>query len=309
MSELRARRAMRIAVLIAGLAACTCLAAAPRDVVRQCAETVSPALSGIKSLGAACPQLEQSLRSLGLDQTLYDGWRERLSRDALRELVNLEESYGGPKPGKSPQVSALPGIVQALVREHAPLATYSDAVRAWFKTWLARHPGMVTWLDRLLDRMGQSATLLNLISFTLVGLVLATALAVIVNELRANRANRHRRSRAAAVREPQSETISAESGGSERPALDGGVSELLQILVGRLMQTRRLATERSLTHRELVARSTFDSDSQRAVFAEVSTTAESLLYGPQFAAPEELNRVLREGRVLLAQLSNRSGAR
>ena len=269
--------------------------------MRHCAEKVSPALSGIKNLGAACPQLEAALRSLGLDQTLYDGWRERLSRDALWDLVNLEESYGGPKPGKSPQVSALPGILKALVKEQAPLVTFSDAFRAWFKSWLAHHPRMLSWLDRLLDQIGQSAILLNLISFTLVGLVLMAALAVIINELRVNRADRHRRDRATAVLESQLETVPG--------ALADRVSELLQILVGRLMQTRRLATERSLTHRELVARSTFDSDSQRAVFAEVSKTAESLVYGPQCAAPEELNRVLREGRALLAQLSNPSGAR
>ena len=70
------------------------------------------------------------------------------------------------------------------------------------------------------------------------------------------------------------------------------------------MQTGRLGTERSLTHRELVARSAFDDESQRAVFATVSGAAESILYGPQGGAPERLNTVLDEGRALLTQLTD-----
>ena len=72
------------------------------------------------------------------------------------------------------------------------------------------------------------------------------------------------------------------------------------------MQTGRLETERSLTHRELVTRSTFDDESQRAVFAAVAGTAESILYGPQDAAQERLDTVMDEGRALLTQLSDPS---
>jgi hypothetical protein len=83
---------------------------------------------------------------------------------------------------------------------------------------------------------------------------------------------------------------------------------LLRELVSRLVQTRRLDRERSLTHRELVARSAFDSETQRAAFATVAGTAESIVYGPRGATLEDLNTALSGGHTLLAQITNSPGA-
>jgi hypothetical protein len=81
------------------------------------------------------------------------------------------------------------------------------------------------------------------------------------------------------------------------------------LLVERLLQTGRLRAERSLTHRELVSRSTFDDESQRAAFAAVAGTAESILYGPRPAQADELRQVLRQGEVLLAQMPTSASSR
>jgi len=299
----------RIAAAIAALLAWSWAAGAPIDVVRDCAANSSPAISGIKSLSAACPQLEDALHSLGMEQMLYDGWQERLNRDALQDLANLTEGYGGSKRRDSPDIAALPGILKAMERERTPLTrSWWEAFSAWFKNWLSHHSGTLTWLDRWLDRIGQAATLVNVIAYSLVGLVLIAAVAVIVNELKASGPIRGRRDRGSSAR-ASSPAVSSPAAGLDPGALADRLTELLRILVNRLIETRRLATERSLTHRELVARSVFDDESQRAVFAAVAGTAEMNLYGPYGAAQEELNRVLTEGRALLAQLSNPSSAR
>jgi hypothetical protein len=241
---------------------------------------------------------------------LYDGWQERLNRDALRDLANLAEGYRGPKPGDAPDVAALPGILKALEREQTPLPkSWWDEFRAWFKIWLSHHSETLTWLDRWLDRIGQSATLVNVISYSLIALVLIAALAIVVNELRASGALRRRRHRTASAARELNPAVASPAEGLEPGALADRLAELLRMLVRRLVQTRRLKAERSLTHRELVARSVFDNESERAVFAAVAGTAESILYGPNGAAPEQTNRVLREGRALLAQLSDPSSAR
>jgi hypothetical protein len=300
----------RIAAAIAGVLAWSWLAAAPVDVVRDCAAKASPAISGIKDLGAACPQLEQALQALGLEPMLYDGWQHRLNRDALRDLANLAENYDGSKSGVSPDVAALPGILKALAREQTPLPkSWWDAFRAWLKTWLANHSDKLTWLDHWLEHLGRSTTLFHIVSYSLVALVLMAAVAVIVNEVKAGGASRRRHRAASSAGAANPAAVRADSEGLESGALADRLTELLRILVGRLMQTRRLEAERSLTHRELVARGTFDNESQRAVFAAVAGTAESILYGAQSAAPEQLNRLLREGRALLAQLSDPSSAR
>jgi hypothetical protein len=64
-----------------------------------------------------------------------------------------------------------------------------------------------------------------------------------------------------------------------------------------------------LTHRELVARSVFDNDSQRAVFAAVAGRAEAMLYGAQAGPLEDLHRILREGDLLLAHIEEASRTR
>jgi hypothetical protein len=138
--------------------------------------------------------------------------------------------------------------------------------------------------------------LFKFIAYTLVALLLTAAAAVIPI--------RRRRSPAAT-----SVSLAGDSGVPKEPARAAGLTELLHAIVSRLMQTGRLRTERSLTHRELVARGVFDDASQRAVFAAVAGAAESILYGPRGEAPERLNSLLDDGRALLAQLSRPSGAR
>jgi hypothetical protein len=293
----------RIAAAIAGALAWSSLAAAPVDIVRDCAAKASPAIAGIKGLGAACPDLAEALKALGLTPMLSDGWQEQINTDALRDLANLAEGYGGSGPRVSLDVAALPGILKDLQRERTPLSeSWWDALKAW----LAHHSSVLSGLERWLGRLGQSTTLFNLISYSLVALVLMAAVAVIVNELKVSGARWRRRGAAAAVLNPAGAGV--DSGALQPGTLGDGLAELLRALVSRLMQTRRLGTERSLTHRELVTHSTFDNESQRAAFAAVAGTAESILYGARGAAPDELNKVLLEGRTLLAQLSDTSSA-
>jgi len=296
------------AVAVAGMLASACLAAAPIDVLRECAAKLPPERAGIKVLAADCPQLDAALADLGLDSMLYDGWREGLNRDALEDLANLVEGYRGAAPANPPDLAKLPEILDALAREQTPTPkSWWDAFKAWLRNWLGEHADSVKWLDRWLDHLGRSPSLTQVISYALVTLVLLAAIALILNEFKA--AGRARRAR--------HEAPGARSSGPAAPADDSpddrddnladNLAALLRRLVDRLMQTRRLDSERSLTHRELAARSVFDSDAQRAAFTRVARTAESVLYGPDQdpsrGSPEQLNSVLEEGRALLAQLS------
>jgi hypothetical protein len=302
-SEFPAGLGPRIAVAVAGVLAWFSLAAAPVDVLRDCAAKASPAISGIKDLGPACPDLAQALEALGLTPMFSDGWQEQINTDALRDLANLAEGYHESRPRVSPDVAALPGILKALEREQTPLS------KSWwdgFKAWLAHHWNVLSWLERWLARVGQSTTLFNLVSYSLVALVLMAAVAVLANELKVGGAGWRRRRAQADALDPAAAGVDSAASRPGAPA--DGLAELLRALVSRLIQTRRLETERSLTHRELVTRSTFDSESQLAAFAAVAGTAESILYGAYSAAPDELRKVLLGGRALLAQLSDTSSA-
>jgi hypothetical protein len=284
----------------------------PNDVVRDCALHAPPAASGVAALKSACPQLEDALKSVGLDRMLYEGWQQHLNRDALRDLVRLVERYGGSKPGRSPDMSALPGVLAALARDQTPLPTsWWGAFKTWLKAWWSRHSDSFSWLDRWLEHLGQSASLFNVISYSLLAVVAAVALAVVVNELKAGGLLRPGRRSARTPRVAWESASAAESAAAEEAqpqSLGRRLTDLLRMLVNRMMQTRRLEAERSLTHRELVARGIFDSESQRAVFAAVAGAAESITYGSMNVETDDLDVVLGQGRVLLTQLTEAPGA-
>ncbi len=281
------------------------LPVAPLDIVRDCAGTVPAGISGIQALDAACPGLASAIQALGLDQILYDGWRLQLNRDALRDVSALAGLYSQRKPTAGPDTAGLPGILKNIAGEQVPVPkSWWDAIKAWLNAWLQGHgPDSFSWLDRWLDRLRQSAALLNVILYSLIGLVVIAAGWVVINELKAAGFSARRRGRRTPVISPgRVASNDAVNSAGETLALAERIAALLRLLVSRLMQTGRLKSERSLTHRELVMVSAFDNEAQRAAFAAVASSAEAILYGAHRNPPEHLNRVLRDGEILLAQL-------
>jgi len=295
----RCVRLLATAVL-AGLLGVLRAAAAPIDIVDDCVAKSPVEVSGIKDLAAACPGLETALQALGLDRMLYDGWREHLNRDSLRDAAALRESYRGSMPSTRPTVSSLGGILDSIAREQVRVPeSWWDTFTAWLRAWFERHDAdPLSWLDHWLERIQQSPTLLHFILYSLIGLALILAVWVVVNELKAAGVGGGRNPpvRARDLRRPDSGDI------AEPVAPADQLSALLRSLVRRLMNAGRLKAERALTHRELILGSSFDSESQRAAFAAVAATAESALYGREGVPSEHLGAVLRQGHALLAEL-------
>ena len=303
---------VRLALTLAVLVASTAPAAAPLDVVRECAAAASPGVSGLKNLSAVCPQLDTALTALKLNEILYEGWQDKVSAHALQDAAVLAERYSGSKQQRSLDQGVLRGILGSYKSQQERPDSWWHALQDWFKRWLAHsNSTLANWLNQFWDRWLSHAEVspgfLKVFMYGLTALVLSAAIVVIIREL--NAAGMARRLGTA------TRARGARRGGSQRPASDGeaasavgSVAELLRALVQRLLQSGRLKAERSLTHRELIARSAFDNESQRVVFAGVAHTAESLLYGSQVAAPEVLEQVTRKGRALLLQLSNSIGA-
>jgi hypothetical protein len=303
--------AVRLALTFAGLFASAALAAAPLDVVRECAAAASPTVSGIKNLNAVCPRLDAALTALGLNEVLYEGWQDKVNAHALQDAVVLAMRYSDSKPQSPLDEGVLRGILGSFKIEQQPHSWW-QALQDWFKRWLAHsNSSLAGWLNRFWDRwlsdVEVSPSFLKVISYGLTVLAVVAAIVVIIREL--NAAGLARRlggvTRTRAARRDAS--LSSGSDAELAPAASG-VAELLRALVQKLLQSGRLKAERSLTHRELIARSAFDSEAQRTVFAGVARTAESLLYGPHGAAPQVLEEVTRQGQALLLQISNSTGA-
>ena len=301
----------RLALTFAGLFASAALAAAPLDVVRECAAAASPTVSGLKNLDAVCPQLDAALTALGLNEILYEGWRDKVTAHALQDAAVLAERYSEARPQRSLDKGVLRGILGSYKSQQEPHSWW-QAVEDWFKRWLAHSNSfLASWLNRFWDRwlshVEVSPGFLKVFTYGLTALAVAAAIVVIIRELNAAGVARRLGGIARKRAARRGASLSSASDAELAPAASG-VAQLLRALVQKLLQSRRLESERSLTHRELIARSAFDSEAQRAVFAGVARTAESLLYGAHGAAPEALEQVTRQGQALLMQLSNSTGA-
>jgi len=298
-----AARALLIWLLVSAGAAA---APAPIDVLRDCAHDAPQGARGIKKLDAACPNLNEALRALGMDALLPRGWGDTLNPQALLDLAELSSRYDASRVHANPSIASLREIVDTVNGKPAPPArTWWQRLGRWLKDWLAGHDSALSgWVSRWLDDAAKSASLLKFAGYLSMALIVAAAVAIIINELRAAGVwDRGRRARSAA-RQPAPAAAPVPAGNSPAKFPGDGVAELLRQLVARLAQTGRVANERSLTHRELIARSRLDTAAQRSVFASVAGSAEQLKYGAAAATPEQLRPVLEEGRSLLAQLEN-----
>jgi hypothetical protein len=299
---------MRLALAFAGLFASAAPAAAPLDVVRECAASAPPTVSGLENLNAVCPQLDAALTALKLNEILFEGWQDKVTAHALRDAAVLTERYSESKPHRSLDQGVLRGILGSYKSQQEPHSWW-HTLEDWFKRWLAHSNSfLASWLNRFWDRWLSHAEVspgfLKLFTYGLTALAAVAAIVVIIREFGA--AGMARRFGGATRRGARRGAIPVASAAEAAPV--SSVAALLRALVQRLLQSGRLEAERSLTHRELIARSAFDSEAQRIVFAGVARTAESQLYGSQDAAPEALEQVTRQGQALLLQLSNSTGA-
>jgi hypothetical protein len=281
------------------------LAAAPLDVVRKCADTASPTLKGVKALEAVCPGLQDALTGTGFDAILIDGWQQKLSAHALADMSELARQYSRSQ-WRAPDTTALPKVLEALQEKTPQVSSWWRTFRSWFKNWLSRgDSSLASWLNRLLERWSaqteMSVTFLKVLTYCLTALVVIAAVLIVVREIRAVGLGR-RAERAAQAKSPNGIEAYLEPRPIPGSATDA-LAVLLRELVIKLLRLGRLRADRSLTHRELVMRSVFDSEEQRAAFAGVAYGAESNFYGPRDRAPDSADEVKRRGEALLAQLA------
>jgi hypothetical protein len=282
------------------------LAAAPLDLVRKCADTALPTLSGVKALEGVCPGLQGALVAIGFDKILIEGWQEKINAHALAELGGLAERYS--RSWHAPDTASLPKALESLQEQAPKISSWWQSFKTWLKNWLSRSDSaLASWLNRLLDRWSAqtdvSVTFLKMITYCLTALVVIAAVVIVIREIRALGVGRRARhaldGKSSNAITPQSDLQPQLVPGSGSDAL----AALLRALVKRLLQLGRLRADRSLTHRELVVRSVFESEEQRAAFAAVAYGAESNFYGPRERAPDSSDAVKRRGEALLAQLA------
>ena len=160
------------------------------------------------------------------------------------------------------------------------------------------------WLSRWLDNVDIPSAVGRAILLASIALIIGLTILVIVNELRAAGVFRRRRGTQDADMTAGSATTAAGEDSADLDSLpvDRKAQVLLRMLVRTLVQSGRLRTERSLTHRELCARAAFDDAQQRESFRRVAALAERTVYGDGEVPAAEVEPVVAAARALDAQL-------
>jgi len=285
---------------------------AAQDAIARCIETATGEEVGLADLEAACPGIEHALTQSGYVGFIGETETEQLTTYSLADLQHFIERYRPSSDGEaSPMrdVSQLASILDTLKEEQRadrPL-TLLERFKRWLNSLIRRsQQEQDSWLANWLRDLDVSERIVRTIVYVSILLIIAIAIGVIVNELRAAGVFRRRERRVAATQVAGDGVLDLSRAtladldrvaASERPAL------LLRVLVNTLVSTGRLRAEKSLTHRELGTRAAFDAVDQRQSFNRVAALGERMLYGNRNVPPEEIDAVIETGRALDRQLN------
>lgn len=303
-------------VLLAAAPAAWCQAAgqheerSPLDVIEQCSDSADEESVGLTALEEECPGLTRALEQSGYLPLLSTSLREELDVFDLSDLQLVDDWYAEQDPAaRKLDVGALGPILDSLrAQEPERPLSWFERFKRWLRSMADRQEGdSDNWLSRWLDRVKVTEAAATIALFAALALILGLTILVIVNELRA----------AGVFRQRPTTDVDIIAGGPAAAAddatvdidtlpVDRKVSILLRRLVVTLVQSGRLRTERSLTHRELSARATFDDAGQRESFQRVAALAERTVYGGGEVSAMEVEPIIAAARALDVQLRGAS---
>jgi hypothetical protein len=305
-------RLVALLVLLAAAPAAGCQAAgqdeerSALDVIGDCSDSADEETVGLTPLEAECRGLTRALEQSGYLPLLSTSLREELDAYDLSDLLTVDDWYAQHDPAASaPDPAALGPILESLRAQQPerPL-TWFERFKRWLRSMADRQQrDSDNWLSRWLEKRQLTEVVATTVLFVALALILVLTILVIVNELRAAGVFGKRLS---SEREgiATSTTTAADDAAVDVDSLpaDRKASMLLRMLVTTLVQSGRLRTERSLTHRELCARANFDDAEQRESFKRVATLAERTVYGSTEVAASEVEPIVTAARALDAQL-------
>ena len=301
---------MRCAVLLVLLAiapAAWCQAAGQDDLgfIEECSGKAARDAIGLTALEEKCPGLTAALERTGYLALLSTAAQDELDLYDLSDLSYLDAWYD-EEAVRDVDAATLGPILDSLrAQEPERPLTWLDRFKRWLRSLVERQQDdSDNWLSRWLDDVDVPDAIARGILYVCLGLIIVLTILVIVAELRAAGVFRKRRGEqdaamvagiAGAANADQPEDLDALPADRKAPML-------LRMLVQTLVRSGRLRTERSLTHRELTARATFDDAQQRESFRRVAALAERTVYGVGEVSDADVEPIVAAARTLDAQL-------
>jgi len=285
-------------------------AASPAEIIAGCAEADAEDAIGVQELDEFCPGIEHALVEFGYAPFISESQLEELSTYSFIDLRHLAQRYT-PREG-IPQHDLDTANLDSILRSLEQPAR-AELAPGWFerfKRWLRKafaqqEADPDSWVNRWLPDLTISQAVSKAIGYVLIVLVIVFASGVLLNELRVAGLMKRRKNashaQAAGSADDSGRAVVAANDLNALPLRDRP-SMLLRMLVATLVNTGRLRTERSLTHRELSSRASLEEQAQRECFQRIAALGERTVYGAGNVSAEEIASVVAAGQSLNAQL-------
>jgi hypothetical protein len=267
---------------------------------------------GYDRIARRCPDLAPALEKSGWAGWLPQGWKESrndLSAGSLQELRSLvARELATRSASHTPRVERLKEILTDLG------STGQQRSGAWtrFKKWVrslferAGRQDREGWVSRLVSRVGVSDAVIEVITYVALGLVVALAGFIVLNELRL--AGVLGRRRAGNARGDESGTAADRSkvtwGDVERAQLADQPRLLLALIAARLTDLKRLPPAGAFTVRELVRAADLNERADRERLNEIALTSERVRYAEADVSPAIVQAAVGQARELLTRLES-----
>ncbi len=262
-------------------------------------------------VGTYCGELVEAFAATPWEELIREPRVEELIADQLEELIELAGRRPEAPPGPQIELGALDSILRDLPAfdRLKPLSLW-DRFWLWVSSWFTDEDGEVLdWLAEWLGGFSISESWSRLIfRLSLLALVV-TAVAVVMNELRAAGFFAGGRGRPGVAPLP-SPAPAGEAGlvGFASLPIEEQPAALLGLLADS-MRRRGVSIPSSATHREILGRLGLLDAELRDAFARVSDSAERIAYADWKPAPAEIEPLLaRALRSLEAMRAPTDGA-
>jgi hypothetical protein len=261
---------------------------------------------GYERIAARCPELPSALAHSAWAPWLPSDWnqpRNQLSADGLVELRTLlARSLKVSVPVHAPRAQTAAAVLARISQAEDPRRGWWQRFKAWLRALTtgseADPDSLAGWLGPLDFSHGAA----RVVAWLAIVLVVALALAILVNELRIAGVFTVRRSAPRgrvhlAGDQADPELIELERRDPrEQPAL------LLELITDRLTEQGRLPPARALTTRELLRGARLADESERSWLSELATACEQLRFSTHDFAAASIASAIVAGRRVLARL-------
>lgn len=273
-------------------------------VILDCSKLATSRLELLDYFLVRCPGLEGALVSAGFKDSLIEQRRHEINASTLQGLAALADRYQRPMPAPPLNEASLRGVLDQLAGERARASgSLWDSFRKWLEARIGgKSDDAARWLDRWLGKAGSAAYWMTLLTIAMMALVLVGAVVYVYREIKA--AQSIRRSVSAGAAGAPAPTTVLKPASLEAAPLFERPAILLRMLISRFVRSGGLMHHRHLTHRELSASVRLDDPVQRGRFADVASLAEQILYGDEHPPADRVERILEEGRALLANIES-----